>query len=154
VAKPKSSKRDRLLEILAALGISSVGEGDVTAIRSALAPISDSYLRKLLRSAEIPLAPLVEGVRQESFDQLERTLLALLGEYEAGDHTRQMQCRRAVIEAKDHARFAARKAVEEARKAEKEEMVLWMITWLENPAVFREWVDLRRKVLATEPESG
>ncbi len=49
-----------------------------------------------------------------------------------------MVVRRLVIVAKDHARWASRK------HPEKEEMLLWMTTWLENPAVFPGWVKLRR----------
>jgi hypothetical protein len=31
---------------------------------------------------------------------------------------------------------------------EKEEMVLWMMTWLENPDVFEAWVPLRKNHLS------
>jgi hypothetical protein len=48
-----------------------------------------------------------------------------------------------VITAKDHARLAMRKTNEEKR-ALKEEMILWMLTWLENPGVFPIWVALRK----------
>ena len=51
--------------------------------------------------------------------------------------------RRVVIEAKEHARWAARKP---ERRVEKEEMALWMLTWLENPPLFPQWVQLRRKI--------
>lgn len=93
---------------------------------------------------------MVEGVRQDSFDQLERTLLALEAEYsparERGDAPRQKACRRLVIEAKDHARwFLRRPAVTEEERREKREMIDWMLVWLENPAIFPEWVRLRRK---------
>jgi len=27
----------------------------------------------------------------------------------------------------------------------KEEMVLWMLTWLENPGVFATWLELRKR---------
>jgi hypothetical protein len=43
-----------------------------------LAPISAGYLRRLLRSSGVVLHPLVEGVRQEDLESLERSLLALL----------------------------------------------------------------------------
>jgi hypothetical protein len=46
-----------------------------------------------------------------------------------------------VITAKDHARLAARNL---DKRAEKEEMLLWLLTWLENPPLFRDWVRLRR----------
>jgi hypothetical protein len=108
---------------------------------SLLAPVSESYLRRLLRDSGVPLAPLVEGVRQESFDTLESSLLRLLAEYEPGDAARRTRVRSVVIAAKDHARLAGRI---EGKRAEKEEMVLWMLTWLENPPVFPEWVRLRR----------
>jgi hypothetical protein len=69
----------------------------------------------------------------------------------AADPRRVRACRRAVIEAKDHARWAARRAGTDADlRARKEEMLLWMLTWLENPGVFREWVGLRNRQLTTE----
>ena len=48
-----------------------------------------------------------------------------------------MAVRRLVITAKEHARLAARIP---SKRPEKEEMILWLTTWLENPPVFREWV--------------
>ncbi len=128
-----------------------IGESEWQALLDALAPISDGYLRRLLREwardSGIPLAPLVEGVRQESFDALESSLLKLLAEYERGDAPARSRVRRVVIAAKDHARFASRK---EERRVEKQEMTLWMLTWLENPPVFPEWVRLRRAALAAK----
>ena len=120
---------------------SEIGEAQWDALRRDLAPISRTYLRKLLREANVPLTPLVEGVRQDDFDTLERSLVALLDEYERGDAARRTEIRKLVIEAKDHARWAAKNP---ARKAVKEEMVLWLLTWLENPPLFPEWVHLRR----------
>ncbi len=92
----------------------------------------------------MPLAPLVAGVRQDSLADLERSLLDLYNEYERaeGDKPRQRACRRLVIEAKDHARWALRRG-----HTEKEEMILWMLTWLENPGVFPGWVELRKERL-------
>jgi hypothetical protein len=50
-----------------------------------------------------------------------------------------------VIEAKDHARLSARSPAASAeKKSQKEEMIQWMLVWLENPAVFAEWVKLRK----------
>jgi len=118
-----------------------VGEAEWTALLKDLAPVSESYLRKLLRESGVPLAPLVEGVRQDSLDRLETSLLTMLDEYEAGKQT---PSRQAVITAKDHARLAARKP---EKRAEKDEMILWMITWLENPPLFRDWLRLRKKAL-------
>ena len=120
-----------------------IGEPQWDALRSLLDPISDNYLRRLLRESEIALTPLVEGVRQESFEALEASLLRLLAEYEHGDSQRRLAVRRLVIAARDHARWASGQA---AKSAEKEEMNLWMVTWLENPPLFPGWVRLRSKV--------
>ncbi len=122
-----------------------IGEAEWETLETLLAPVSENYLRRLLRDlareSGVSLAPLVDGVRQESFDTLASSLTRLLAEYEQGDAARRSQIRRVVIAAKDHARFAARK---EEIRAEKEEMVEWMLIWLENPPVFPDWVRLRR----------
>ena len=115
-------------------------------LRTELAPVSESHLRHLLRDSGVPLAPLVEGVRQESLDALATSLSRLLEEYESGDRDRRVLVRRLVIGAKDHARWASRN---EQKRAGKEEMMLWMTTWLENPSLFPDWVRLRRAVLAS-----
>lgn len=143
MAKRKPSRHDKLGELLA--GRSYVSEAACDDLRRALAPISKSYLRKMLRSENVPLAPLVEGVRQDSFDQLERTLLALQAEYERSPRERAAACRRLVIEAKNHARWTTRKTSDETKGLEKDEMILWMLTWLENPAVFDTWLRLRKR---------
>lgn len=119
-----------------------IGEAEFDRLRIALAPVSESYLRKLLRDSGVPLAPMIQGVRQSSLEELEETLLVLLDEYEKGDAMRRAAVRKLVITAKDHARWALRRG-----HATKEEMVLWMMTWLENPPVFRDWVKLRRAQL-------
>jgi hypothetical protein len=127
-----------------------VGESEFNQIRSELAPISESYLRKLLRESGVPLHPLAGGVRQESFDHLEQSLLALAGFYEHGDPKRKLAVRRLVIIAKEHARLAARaKRASPEKRREKEEVVLWLATWLENPPLFADWVRLRKHVLGT-----
>jgi len=51
--------------------------------------------------------------------------------------------RHVVITSKEHARLATRNP---AKRAEKEEMILWLLTWLENPPLFAAWVRLRRSV--------
>ena len=131
-------KRAELGRWLEREGCTLVGESEFDQLRLALAPVSESYLRRLLRDSGAALAPMIEGVRQGTLDELESTLIALLDEYEKGDGSRRMAVRRLVVTAKDHARW----------QSGKQEMILWMITWLENPPVFREWVRLRRVQLA------
>lgn len=135
-------KRADLLRWLERQHPARIGEREWTMLRVELDPISGSYLRRLLRESGVPLSPLVEGVRQESFDALESSLLNLLAEYESGDMAMRTTIRRLVIESKDHARWAARKP---EKRGEKQEMALWMLTWLENPPLFPQWVKLRRQ---------
>ena len=126
------SKKTRLNEALA--GVSRVGPEEFAALRRELS-ISDGYLRRLLRDrAGLELHPLVEGVRQDSFASLERTLLAMPVGVEG---------RRLVLEAKRHARLALRSA--KVDRAEREEMAAWMTVWLETPDVFPAWLALRKR---------
>lgn len=131
-----------------ARGLERITETDFGELMRALAPVSQSYLRRLLLHTGLPLDPLVGGIRQDSFENLEATLVDMLREYEAamvaGNGSRAKMCRQLVITAKDHAKFSLRSAKLSAeRRAAKEEMVLWMMTWLENPGVFGAWVRLR-----------
>lgn len=135
-------KRADLLRWLERVRPAQIGEREWAMLHVELAPVSGSTLRRLLRESGVPLAPLVEGVRQENFEALESSLLNLLAEYERGDLAAKTSVRRLVIESKDHARWAAR--IPEKR-AEKQEMALWMLTWLENPPLFPQWVRLRRE---------
>lgn len=112
--------------------------------------MSESYLRRLLAENGIPVEQPFAGVRQKSFEELERSLLEMEEVYtrarESGDRARAQLCRNVVIQAKDHARLSARspKASPE-KKIEKEEMIQWMLVWLENPGVFPAWVKLRKQ---------
>jgi hypothetical protein len=137
--KPRGKRAELMAWMEARERAGEIGEEEYGQICRALAPVSAGYLRKLLRESGAALAPLVEGVRQDSMESLERTLLALLGEYERSDPFRRKQIRDLIIEAKDHARLAAR------RNPQKQEMILWMLTWLENPSLFREWLALRKR---------
>jgi len=149
VKSGRQTASSRLREYLERRVPGEISEAEWADLRACLAPVSPGYLRRLLRASGLPLAPLVEGVRQGSFEELERTLLALGREYaaarEAGARDRQEACRRLVIEAKDHARWAARRAADAAKKAVKKEMADWMLVWLEDPSVFPTWVRLRKR---------
>jgi hypothetical protein len=152
----KPTKKRELFAWIERTAPPEIGEPEWQALLSQLAPVSESYLRRLLRDSGVPLAPLVEGVRQESFDALESSLLMLLAEYERGDAAARSRVRRLVIAAKDHARFAARNQDKRPKKeqGDKEEMALWILTWLENPPVFPEWVRLRRAAIARGGEGN
>jgi len=145
----KVSKKRRLGEIIAELGLQRIAEPEWRRLAAELAPISESYLRRLLRETGVPVAQPFAGVRQANFDELEASLIEMEHVYaqarEAGDRARAQYCRSQVIQAKDHARLAAHSPSATAeKKSQKEEMIQWMLVWLENPAVFEEWVKLRK----------
>jgi hypothetical protein len=138
------TKRADLLRWLERERPARIGEMEWARLHIDLGPISGSHLRRLLRESGVPLSPLVEGVRQETLDALESSLLTMLAEYERGDVPYRTSIRSSVIEAKEHARWAARNP---DKRTEKLEMASWMLTWLENPPLFPQWVKLRRQAL-------
>ncbi|MEQ1947183.1 MAG: hypothetical protein ABL995_08335 [Bryobacteraceae bacterium] len=150
--KGKSAELVRWIEEHAA---TFIGDAEFLALREALATISEDYLRTLLRKTNVQLAVTVEGVRQGSFGELEECLIRFTEAYVPADRPRQTALRRLAIKAKDHARLAARsKNATPEKQAEKNEMILWLTTWLENPPLFPEWVHIRRQTahIGTHPE--
>lgn len=118
------------------------------AAAAALPGVSRRALRAGLLKSGLPLDPLVEGVRQEDPGELRRTLTRLAAEYVAAGTERRKAIRALVISARQHAEWASRsRKADEARRAEKAEMVLWMRTWLENPPLFAAWAVLRLRAL-------
>lgn len=116
-----------------------------------LAPVSESALRRLLRNSATPLHPLAAGVNQDSFADLRDSLLALAAWYEQGNTETRRLARGVVIIAKDHAKLASRNSrTSPEKKAEKAEMVTWMLTWLENPGIFPVWVRVRERAAGVE----
>ena len=117
-----------------------------------LAPVSESYLRDLLRATGMPFEQPYAGVRQHTMEELEVSLGEMLQIYSAamaaGDRARARYCRKQVIGAKDRARFMANDArTPPEKRALKEEMAAWMLVWLENPEVFPAWVAARKRAL-------
>ena len=117
-----------------------------------LAPVSESYLRELVRATGLPIDQPWAGVRQHTLEELETSLREMLAVYTeavaAGDREKARYCRRQVIAAKDRAKFLA------GKKAEKAEMVEWMMVWLENAEVFPAWVEARKTRLAADDGAG
>ena len=132
-------KRERLRELLDRLQAPLIDVALAANLKSELDPVSASHFRKLLRESGAPLDPFVEGIRQDSLDSFERTFLALI--HALGD---EVPKRREVIRSRDHARLAARRKP----SAERDEMILWMTVWLENPSIFDEWLRLRKATAA------
>jgi hypothetical protein len=80
----------------------------------------------------------------KTLDVLEASLRDFQRMYEE-QPVRRSELRHAVIKAKDRARFASRNPkVSSEKRAEKDEMVRWMLVWLDDPSMFADWVTLRR----------
>jgi hypothetical protein len=157
-AARKPVKR-RLREYLEAAHPAAIDEEVWKGLLARLAPVSESYLRDLLRATGLPFEQPWAGVNQHSFEDLDRSLRELGRVYgqtaAAGDRQRARYIRRLVIGARERARFAARnpRTVPE-KKNRKEEMAAWMLVWLENPEVFPAWADARRRVLNETESAG
>jgi hypothetical protein len=151
--------KKQLKEYLDAKEPASITESVWRELLTVLAPVSESYLRELLRDTGLPFDQPYAGVRQHSLEELEQSLremLAVYGEAKAaGDRERARYCRRQVIGAKDRARFlAANSHTSPEKQALKREMEQWMLVWLENPEVFPAWVEARRtRLQETPPEA-
>jgi hypothetical protein len=126
-------------------------------LRMRLAPVSDSYLRDLLRATALPFEQPYAGVRQHTLEELEASLCELERVYteaqSANDRERARYARRQVIAAKDRAKFlAANPRTPEDKRALKQEMVEWMLVWLDNPEVFPAWVKARKRSIPEESQ--
>jgi hypothetical protein len=136
-----STERAKVAEWIDQQNPSIIGPQEFEQLSRDLSPISEDYLKKLLRDSGTPLAPMVEGVRQSNLGTLELSLLALLAEYESDDPAHRQAVRKLVITAKEHARWTGKK-----------EHVLWLTIWLENPPLFPAWARLRREASADQEE--
>jgi hypothetical protein len=145
VPSQNNSIKQQFRAWLAAEKPAAITEAEWTTLLMRLAPVSESYLRDLLRATGLPFDQPWAGIRQHTLEELEESLRSMLEVYReataAGNRERARYCRRQVIAAKDRAKFLAKV------KPEKEEMAQWMLVWLENPEVFPAWVEARKKAL-------
>ena len=158
-AQRAPGKKQRMLAWLAERGWERVSEARAEELGSAFPDCSEETRRAALLESGLALDPLVEGVRQESYERLEATLNALLQEYESakecGNALRRQAVRALVIRAKNHADLAAHNPkTHDEKRAEKIEMAAWLRTWLENPPVFPSWAGLRKRQLGLSPAAA
>ncbi|HTM49326.1 MAG TPA: hypothetical protein VL285_11610 [Bryobacteraceae bacterium] len=151
-----SSKRRRLEKYLRERPGASLDAAEWHELIALLAPVSTSYLRGLLHEAGVGIAQPFDGARLTSFEELERSLLEMEKVYTeavaSGNRALAAACRQAVIQAKDRARLIARNSkVEAEKRRQKEQMVEWLLVWLENPGIFETWAALRKRAAATCP---
>jgi hypothetical protein len=149
------SVKQQLRDYLAAQQPAAITEAVWKDLLLRLAPVSESYMRELLRSTGLPFHQPYAGIRQHTFEELEQSLREILLVYAdataSGDRERARYCRRQVIGAKDRARYLMHNpSTDPEKRAQKEEMARWMLVWLENPEVFPIWVDARKRVLSAD----
>ena len=148
MARSKSIKQE-LREYLESTQPEAITSAVWNELLQKFAPVSESYLRDLLRQTGLPFEQPYAGVRQHTFEELEASLRDLSTVYmdaiSAGDRDRARYCRRQVIAAKDRAKFlAANPGTPAEKRDEKQEMAQWMLVWLENPEIFSVWVNVRK----------
>jgi len=153
VASASQSIKQQLRDYLTAEQPPAITESVWQNLLQRLAPVSESYVRELLRATGLPFDQPYAGIRQHTLEELEESLRQIQRVYaealSAGNRERARYCRRQVIGAKDRARYLARNPrTDPEKKALKEEMAQWMLVWLENPEVFAAWVDARKRLLA------
>jgi len=151
VPSANKSVKQQLRDYLGANQPAAITEAVWQDLSQRFAPVSESYLRDLLRDTGLPFHQPYSGIRQHTFDELEQSLLDMLRVYRdslaSGERERARYCRRQVIAAKDRAKFLAASPRTPAEKqAQKAEMAEWMLVWLENPGVFPSWVEARKRV--------
>ena len=155
MASGSKSAKQRLRDYMAERQPPAITEAVWRELLTELAPVSESYLRDLLRATGLPFDQPYAGVRQHTLEELEQSLAEMLEVYAdamaAGNRDRARYCRRQVIAAKDRARFLSRDGPPE-KMALKEEMVEWMLVWLDNPEVFPAWVAARKKAMGDGSE--
>jgi hypothetical protein len=135
------TKKQRVLGFVAARGWEVVGETEWQELRSALSDISETTIRE----SGIPIHAPWRGVALHSLDELEASLRELSTVYETRADLRRY-ARDQVIAAKDRTRWASKSpGVEESKRRMKAEMVEWMLVWLDDPAIFPAWVQIRRR---------
>jgi hypothetical protein len=159
MASTDKSVKQRLREYLATEQPAAITEAVWHGLLLRFAPVSDSYLRDLLRDTGLPFEQPYAGIRQHTFEELEQSLRDMLKVYTeaaaAGNRERARSCRRQVIAAKDRAKFLARSPrIAADKQREKQEMAQWMLVWLENPEVFPAWVDARKRAASCHDESS
>ena len=152
MASTNKSVKQQLREYLSAEQPAAITEAVWRDLLMRLAPVSDSYLRDLLRATGLPFEQPYAGIRQHTFEELEQSLREMQQIYasalEAGDRDRARYVRRQVIAAKDRAKFLSTSSrTTPEKQAQKQEMAEWMLVWLENPEVFPAWVDARKRNL-------
>ena len=115
MASASQSIKQQLRDYLTAEQPPAITESVWQNLLQRLAPVSESYVRELLRATGLPFDQPYAGIRQHTLEELEESLRQMQRVYtealSAGNRERACYCRRQVIGAKDRARYLARSRV-------------------------------------------
>ena len=158
-ARKARSVRAAVLEFLEEQSPAIVDRGALDRIRRHIAatcnrrrPPSKAYVLDILLSTDVPVDRAVGGipvdlrgrVRTKSLEDTKRSLIEMTREYEAApDRQRAGDVRRAVVRTKDHLKLALAGGISPEKRPAKEEILRWLLVWLENPGIFESWVAVR-----------
>ncbi len=116
---------------------------------------------EILLATEVPVDRAIGGiptdlrgkVRTANLGEAKQSLLAMAREYAtAPDAQRASDVRQAVMRTKNHLKLALARGIRAEKRAAKEEILEWLLVWLENPGVFEPWLAVREKTaVRTEP---
>ncbi len=159
----KPTIKSFVLDYIETNGTTLVDEAEFAAIRKEAArrlqrdkPPSKPYLMDILSAAGLEIDRRLGGVpvdlrnriRTRTLEDARASLAALAREYAAAeDAVRAEDIRRTVRGAKDRVKFLLRRNLSPDKRRVKEEILRWMLAWLENPQVFETWVAIRVSTL-------
>ncbi len=136
---------------------------DLTALRRFVTQrsdrkVSDALLLRLLEGTDVEIdrslgalpLDLRDRIRTRepalAADSLVTTARDYVTAIESADRRRANDCRRAVLAGKERLKRTLRNPrISDAKRAEKEELLGWFLQWLEAPALFADWLELRRR---------
>ena len=113
---------------------------------------SSEYVLDILLSTDVDVGREIGGIPRDLRGRVRTGTLAEAGESLAGmareysrapDRVRAEDVRRSVLRARNHVRLSLSRNLSEAKRKAKEEILLWLRVWLENPEVFCDWHALR-----------
>ncbi len=141
---PKLSKKAVIQQYARDCNWVHVGANEWQQVRAARPEVSETTLRTALHELQLTIEQPFAGIDTKTLERLEDSLLSLSRAYPLF----RAECRALAIAAKDRCRFAALnpKIAPETRSL-KEEMVEWLLVWLGDPAMFADWVALRKRHL-------
>ncbi len=163
---PKPTIKSVVLDYIETNGTTLVDDAEFAAIRKEATrrlqrdkPPSKLYLMNILSADSIDIDRRLGGVpvdlrnriRTGTLKDARSSLSAMAREHAAAeDAVRAEDIRRSVRDAKDRVKFLLQRNLSPDQRQVKEEILRWILTWLENPHVFETWVAIR---ISTLPNS-